>query len=245
MVQAIKAGWNPLQIPEQGNYTLVPKKYRTEGYNKWVNDIINNQELIEAFMSDGSEEDNELLLRLLIEEPDWDPELAIIPEEYRTTTFKEWLAREKEKEDKGYDALQQNAQKFRNLTEQKINNNNKLALIEDINRNKELMGIISEEAVPTTTQLQEIAACLQTSLDGVIDKDAEVIFPLSCFNCFMYPTVGMFPPKINPACTKCLDEASVLGKIVFDAATSVDMNTLSKIKGCVPEEFLEKDWFKL
>ena len=113
-------------------------------------------------------------------------------------------------------------------------------LKEELNRNKELMGLISEEAVPTPTQLQDIAACLQTSLEGVIDKDTEVTFPLSCFNCYMYPTIGIFPPQINPECYECVDEASVLGKIIFDAATSLDMDTLDKIKGCVPTDLLNK-----
>jgi len=105
---------------------------------------------------------------------------------------------------------------------------------------REASTIKEQEAAstPTEAQLQEIAACLKTSLEGTIDKDTEVEFPLSCFNCYMFPTVGMFPPKINPECSECLDEASVIGKIIYDAATNIDMKTLSKIKGCIPPNLL-------
>ena len=72
-----------------------------------------NQELIEAFMSDGSEEENNLLLKLITEEPEWDPELAIVPEKYRTKAFKEWLEQEHEKEKGGYDDLRKKAEKYR------------------------------------------------------------------------------------------------------------------------------------
>ena len=99
-------------------------------------------------------------------------------------------------------------------------------------------AIIKEQSLPTTTQLQEIAACLQTSLGDVIDEDAELVFPLSCFNCYMFPTTGIFPPQINPECTECLEEASAIGQLIYDATTSLDMETLNKIKGCVPDTLL-------
>jgi len=99
-------------------------------------------------------------------------------------------------------------------------------------------AIIKEQSLPTTTQLQEIAACLQTSLGDVIGEDAELVFPLSCFNCYMLPTTGIFPPQINPECKECLEEASAIGQLIYDAATSLDMETLNKIKGCVPSDLL-------
>ena len=91
---------------------------------------------------------------------------------------------------------------------------------------------------PTIDQLKTMAECLKTELSAHIDEDTEVEFPLSCFNCYIMPTVGMLPPTINPECTKCLDKASVIGKIIYDAATSFDMDTLNNIKGCIPSDLL-------
>ena len=100
-------------------------------------------------------------------------------------------------------------------------------------------SVIKEQSTPTTDQLQEIAECLHTTLGDVIGDDSEIVFPLSCFNCYMFPTTGFFPPQINPECNECLEEASDLGKILYDAATSMDMTTLSKIKGCIPNSLLD------
>jgi len=91
---------------------------------------------------------------------------------------------------------------------------------------------------PTTDQLITMGECLKAELGAAIGEDTEVVFPLSCFECYMMPVTGMFPPTPNPQCTKCLDEASVLGKIIYDAATSLDMDTLGKIKDCVPSDLL-------
>ena len=101
MVQAIKHGWNPLQIEGKGNYTVVPKKYRTEGYNKWVNETLNNKVLKELFMSDGSEKDNNLLLEFIVLSPDWTPSTGI-PEEYQTEAYKKYASEETEEEDFDY-----------------------------------------------------------------------------------------------------------------------------------------------
>ena len=105
MVQAIRNGWNPLQLEGHGDYTIVPKKYRTRLYNEWVDSIVNNEELIKAFKSDGSEEDNNLLLRLILEQGEWDPENSPVPEEYRTATFKEYYKGLKDKEEEDAEKL--------------------------------------------------------------------------------------------------------------------------------------------
>ena len=91
MVQAIKAGWNPLILPEQGDKIIVPKKYRTEGYNEWVNKVLNDETLTTAFMSDGSDKDNNLLLSFIIEyQEEWD-RYNQVPEKYQTETYKNQL----------------------------------------------------------------------------------------------------------------------------------------------------------
>jgi len=93
MVQAIKAGWTPY---EEGKM-LVPKKYRTRGYKKWVNEILSVEGLLKYFKSDGSEKDNELLLQWVFAHLDYTPaQLATggadgMPEEYHTETMKEFL----------------------------------------------------------------------------------------------------------------------------------------------------------
>eukprot|EP01050_Picozoa_sp_SAG11_P001871 SAG11_NODE_87_length_17256_cov_15.295156_15_plen_204_part_00 len=99
-------------------------------------------------------------------------------------------------------------------------------------------AVIKEQSLPTTKQLQEIAECLQTSLGDVVEVDTELVFPLSCFNCYMFPTVGMFPPQINPECKECLEESSAIGKVIYDATTNLDIETLNKIKGCVPTNLI-------
>ena len=87
MVQALLNDWDPLGL-WQGS-RVVPKKYRTKGYKKWANNILNNEELKTAFMSDGSDKDNELLLGFITAYADWaDLLLHEIPEEYRTETYK-------------------------------------------------------------------------------------------------------------------------------------------------------------
>ena len=91
MVQAIKNGWNPY---EEGK-GLVPKKYRTDGYKEWVENILSNEELINWFLSDGSEKDNELLLLWVFDNPDYEPGRPI-DEKYYTETRKEVIQKEKE-----------------------------------------------------------------------------------------------------------------------------------------------------
>ena len=91
MVQAIKAGWNPF---EDGK-SVVPTKYRTEGYKKWVNTILNNKGLVEWFDSDGSEIDNDLLLLWVFDNPDYE-EGKSIDEKYHTETRKKRHKKEKE-----------------------------------------------------------------------------------------------------------------------------------------------------
>jgi hypothetical protein len=86
MVQAIKNGWNPF---EEGK-TIVPKKYRTKGYKEWVNNILSNKSLLTWFGSDGSDEDNKLLLSLMFENPSFN-DVTNVPEKYRTETYKKNL----------------------------------------------------------------------------------------------------------------------------------------------------------
>ena len=97
LVQAIKAGWNPLKLPEQGDVIVVPKKYRTTGYNEFVNKVLSDEAITTAFMSDGSEEDNNLLILFIIENKDWEG-LSLVPEQYRTETYKQQLEVDDEKE---------------------------------------------------------------------------------------------------------------------------------------------------
>tara|TARA_R110002020_G_scaffold10979_4_gene41947 strand:+ start:1485 stop:3245 length:1761 start_codon:yes stop_codon:yes gene_type:complete len=87
MAQSVLLGWNPFELEGQGDKVIVPEQYRTEGYNEWVNKVLNNEAITRAFMSDGSEEDNNLLLLFILEHKDWDG-LHEIPEEYRTETYK-------------------------------------------------------------------------------------------------------------------------------------------------------------
>ena len=90
MVQAIKAGWTPY---EKGKM-LVPKKYRTRRYKKWVNEILSIEKLQKYFKSDGSDKDNELLLQWVFANIEYDLESNLtkdIPEEYYTETMKEFL----------------------------------------------------------------------------------------------------------------------------------------------------------
>ena len=91
MVQAIKNGWNPY---EDGK-GLVPKKYRTQGYKEWVDTILSNEDLLNWFMSDGSEKDNELLLLWVFDNPDYEPGRPI-DEKYHTETRKKEIQKEKE-----------------------------------------------------------------------------------------------------------------------------------------------------
>ena len=91
MVQAIKAGWNPF---EDGK-SVVPTKYRTEGYREWVNTILSNKGLVEWFDSDGSEIDNNLLLLWVFDNPDY-AEGKAIPKKYHTETRKKRHKKEKE-----------------------------------------------------------------------------------------------------------------------------------------------------
>jgi hypothetical protein len=97
MVQAIKNGWNPY---EEGK-AIVPKKYRTKDYKNWVNSILSNKVLIEWFGSDGSEQDNNLLLSLVFENPSFS-EFESIPEKYQTETYKK-KKEEREKLEKSDD----------------------------------------------------------------------------------------------------------------------------------------------
>jgi hypothetical protein len=103
MVQAIKGGWNPY---EDGK-GVVPKKYRTKGYNEMVKTVLSDEELIDWFMSDGSETDNNLLLLWIFDNPDYAPGNPI-DEKYHTETRKKTLEKEKEdaqnkeKDDKGF-----------------------------------------------------------------------------------------------------------------------------------------------
>ena len=97
MVQAIKAGWNPLMLPEQGDLIVVPKKYRTTEYKEFVNEVLDNETITTAFMSDGSDKDNNLLLLFIIENKDWEG-LSLVPEQYRTETYKKQLETDKTKE---------------------------------------------------------------------------------------------------------------------------------------------------
>ena len=90
MVQAIKAGWNPYK---EGT-GVVPTKYRTEGYKEWVENILSNEELVEWFESDGSEEDNALLLLWVFDNPDFESGMAI-DEKYHTETRKKRHEEEK------------------------------------------------------------------------------------------------------------------------------------------------------
>ena len=107
MVQAIKNGWTPY---EEGKI-LVPKKYRTRSYKKWVNDILSNQELLDWFKSDGSEKDNELLLQWIYSNLQYDPDKLAgggIPEEYRTETMIEFLNKRYEgstTDEEGYEQI--------------------------------------------------------------------------------------------------------------------------------------------
>ena len=107
MVQAIKAGWTPY---EEGKM-LVPKKYRTRSYKKWVNEILSNEELLDWFMSDGSEKDNELLIQWIYANLQYDPDKLAgggIPEEYHTETMKEFLKKRDEgkiTDEEGYKQL--------------------------------------------------------------------------------------------------------------------------------------------
>ena len=48
-------------------------------------------------MSDGSEEDNNLLILFIIENKDWEG-LSLVPEQYRTETYKQQLEVDDEKE---------------------------------------------------------------------------------------------------------------------------------------------------
>ena len=95
MVQAIKNGWNPYK---EGK-SVVPKKYRTEGYREWVNNILSNEALLTWFGSDGSDEDNYLLLGLIFEDPGFNPGTTAVPEKYRTETYKKNLEK-RTKQDK-------------------------------------------------------------------------------------------------------------------------------------------------
>jgi hypothetical protein len=92
MVQAIKAGWNPF---EEGK-GLVPKKYRTDGYKVWVENILSNKELVDWFDSDGSQEDSDLLLLWAFDNPDFESGMAI-DEKYHTKTRKKRHEEEKAK----------------------------------------------------------------------------------------------------------------------------------------------------
>jgi hypothetical protein len=96
MVQAIKAGWNPFKLPGHGDKIIVPKKYRTTGYNEFVNKVLSDETLTTAFMSDGSDKDNDLLLLFIIENKNWDGEM--VPEQYRTETYKKNLEMEESEE---------------------------------------------------------------------------------------------------------------------------------------------------
>ena len=93
MVQAIKKGWNPFEEDK----TLVPKKYRTKGYKEWVNEILSNEKMLEWFVSDGSDEDNDLLLRLVFENPSFD-NFESVPEKYQTDSYKEKKEQRRETE---------------------------------------------------------------------------------------------------------------------------------------------------
>ena len=88
MVQAIlKGDWDPLAI--WGGSTIVPKKYRTANYKKWANDAFNNEDLKKQFMSDGSDKENDLLLKFITANADWITILSNnIPEEYQTKAYK-------------------------------------------------------------------------------------------------------------------------------------------------------------
>jgi len=95
MVQAIKAGWTPY---EKGKM-LVPKKWRTQAYKEWVDDILSNEGLLKHFRSDGSDVDNELLLQWIYSNLQYDPASLdgyAIPEEYWTETMKEFLKKREE-----------------------------------------------------------------------------------------------------------------------------------------------------
>jgi len=91
MAQAIKNGWNPYKEDK----SVVPKKYRTEGYREWVNNILSNEALLTWFGSDGSDEDNNLLLSLIFEDPSFN-DVTNVPEKYRTETYKKNLEKRKE-----------------------------------------------------------------------------------------------------------------------------------------------------
>lgn len=93
MVQAIKNGWNPYKEDK----SVVPKKYRTEGYREWVNNILSNEALLTWFGSDGSDKDNSLLLSLIFEDPSFNEETSI-PEKYRTETYKKNLEKRKQQD---------------------------------------------------------------------------------------------------------------------------------------------------
>jgi len=95
MVQAIKDGWTPY---EKGKM-LVPKKWRTQAYKEWINDILTNEELLKYFMSDGSDVDNELLLQWVYSNLQYDTAFLVgknLPEEYWTETMKEFLKKREE-----------------------------------------------------------------------------------------------------------------------------------------------------
>jgi len=93
MVQAIKNGWNPYKEDK----SVVPKKYRTEGYREWVNNILSNEALLTWFGSDGSDEDNNLLLSLIFEDPSFN-DVTNVPEKYRTETYKKNLEKRKQQD---------------------------------------------------------------------------------------------------------------------------------------------------
>jgi|21_taG_2_1085346.scaffolds.fasta_scaffold04277_3 hypothetical protein len=93
MTQAIKNGWHAF---EEGK-TIVPKKYRTEGYKEWVNNILSNKSLLTWFGSDGSDKDNNMLLSLMFENPGFD-DVTAVPEKYRTETYKKNLEKRKKSE---------------------------------------------------------------------------------------------------------------------------------------------------
>ena len=95
MVQAIKDGWTPY---EKGKM-LVAKKWRTQAYKEWINDILTNEELLKYFMSDGSDKDNELLLQWVYSNLQYDTAFLVgknVPEEYWTETMKEFLKKREE-----------------------------------------------------------------------------------------------------------------------------------------------------
>jgi len=99
MVQAIKSGWNPFKEGKG----VVPKKYRTNGYKEWVNNILSNEKLVKHFGSDGSETDNNLLLSLIFEK-DFVYGKAV-PEEYQTETYKKNKQKDKEDDKEGLNKI--------------------------------------------------------------------------------------------------------------------------------------------